>query len=133
VGSPNACGKPPPTAGARDERTLLVGPSALILMEAPSSADRRGTAGAGQPIAPDRGGDPRRFSTQPHQCSWGIAWHARTLARCVLNRAGEVLLHRHLQAGPAPLLQAMAPEREDVVVGVDCLCTWDLAGRSLPP
>jgi len=38
-----------------------------------------------------------------------------------------------MKAGPEPFLQAMAPDREEVVVGVACLFTWDLAGRSLRP
>jgi hypothetical protein len=43
---------------------------------------------------------------------------------CVLNQAGEVLLHRKLKASPAPFLKAIAPDREDLVVGVECIFTW---------
>jgi hypothetical protein len=43
----------------------------------------------------------------------------------VLNQAGEVLLHRHMKAGPDPCLQAMAPSREALVVCVEGLFTWD--------
>jgi transposase len=50
-----------------------------------------------------------------------------------LNQEGEILLHRHRQAGPEPLLQALAPYREDLVVCVECLFTWswlaDLCAR----
>jgi transposase len=52
---------------------------------------------------------------------------------CVLNQEGEVLLHRNMKAGPEPLLQALAPYREDVVVCVECMFTWywlaDLCAR----
>jgi transposase len=65
-----------------------------------------------------------RFYTKPHQFYGGIDLHARTMYLCVLNQEGEVLLHRHMQAGPEPLLQALAPYREDVVVCVECLFTW---------
>jgi hypothetical protein len=34
------------------------------------------------------------------------------------------MLHRTMQARPAPLLTAMAPARDDLVVCVACLCTW---------
>jgi hypothetical protein len=52
---------------------------------------------------------------------------------CVLNQQGEVLLHRNMTAAPDPFLKAIAPYREDLVVYVECLFTWDLAGRSLRP
>jgi transposase len=43
---------------------------------------------------------------------------------CIVNQDGEVLLHRDMKAAPGPFLQAMAPYREDWVVGVACLFTW---------
>jgi transposase len=74
-----------------------------------------------------------RFYTKPHKFYCGIDWHARTMYLCVLNQEGEVLLHRNMKAGPEPLLQALAPYREDVVVCVECMFTWywlaDLCAR----
>jgi transposase len=66
-----------------------------------------------------------RFYTQQHQFYWGIDLHARSMYLCVLNQDGEVLLHREMKAAPGPFLQAIAPYREDVVVGVEGLFTWD--------
>jgi hypothetical protein len=130
----NARGEPRPIAGARHERTLLgVGSSRLILIEAPSPAYRRGIAGAGYTSTRARGGDLRRFYPQPHQFDCGIDRHARTMERCVLTQDGAIVRHRHMPAGPAPFLQAVAPDREDLVVCVECLFTWDLAGRPLHP
>jgi transposase len=43
---------------------------------------------------------------------------------CVLNQAGEVLLHRNMNASPEPFLKAIAPYREDLVVCVECIFTW---------
>jgi transposase len=43
---------------------------------------------------------------------------------CILNRDRAVLLHRNMKAAPEPLLKAMAPYREDLVVCVECLFTW---------
>jgi hypothetical protein len=57
---------------------LAVGSGALILIEAPSSADPGGTAGVEQTTF-SRGGDPRRFYTTPHQFYGGIDLHARTM------------------------------------------------------
>jgi len=71
-----------------------------------------------------------RFSTQHHQCYCGLARHARTMSLCILHQAGEILGHRTMPAGPAPFLKVIAPYREDLVVCVACLCTWDwLAAR----
>jgi transposase len=44
--------------------------------------------------------------------------------RCIVNQAGEILLHRTMNAAPEPSLQAMAPYRDDLVVGVEGLLTW---------
>jgi hypothetical protein len=34
------------------------------------------------------------FDTNGHEASCGIDWHARTLSVCILNRDGDILLHR---------------------------------------
>ena len=47
---------------------------------------------------------------------------------CLLNRDGEIVGHRHMPARPEPFLKPIAPDREDVVVCVEGLFTWDLAG-----
>src|SRR5947208_9474412 len=74
-----------------------------------------------------------RFYTQQHQFYCGIDLHARTMYLCILNRDGEILVHRNMPAGPEPFLKAIAPYREDVVVCVECLFTWywlaDLCAR----
>src|SRR2546428_7122405 len=64
-----------------------------------------------------------RFYTQQHPLYCGIDLHARTMSLCLLHRDGEILVHRHMPAGPAPLLTAIAPSREDVVVCVAGLFT----------
>jgi hypothetical protein len=80
-----------------------------------------------------RGGDLRRFYTPPHQFDGGIDVHARSLDVCILNRAGEIMRHRNMQASPEPFLKAMAPYREALVVCVEWMFTWyglaDLGGR----
>ena len=53
-----------------------------------------------------------RCDRTPHQLYCGIDWHARTLDVGLLHGAGEILGHRHMQAAPAPVRQAMAPDRE---------------------
>jgi transposase len=43
---------------------------------------------------------------------------------CVLNQAGEILLHRNMKTSPETFLKAIAPYREDLVVCVECIFTW---------
>jgi transposase len=43
---------------------------------------------------------------------------------CIVNRDGEILLHRNMKAAPEPFLKAVAPYRDGLVVAVECLFTW---------
>ena len=45
---------------------------------------------------------------------------------CRVNRAGEILRHRQMPTTPAILRKAMAPSRQELVVGVECLLAlWE--------
>jgi transposase len=44
---------------------------------------------------------------------------------CILNQAGEILVHRHMKAAPEPFLKAVAPYRDGLVVAVEWMFTWD--------
>lgn len=74
-----------------------------------------------------------RFYSQQHQFYCGIDLHARTMYLCILNRDGEILVHRNMPAGPEPFLKTIAPYRTDLVVCVECIFTWywlaDLCAR----
>jgi hypothetical protein len=70
------------------------------------------------------GGDLRRFSTTQHQAYGGIDLHARTLSGCLLNQAGEMLVHQHFKASPETFRKVMAPSRDERVVAGECLFTW---------
>jgi hypothetical protein len=65
-----------------------------------------------------------RFSTTQHALYCGIALHARSLDVCRVRPDGASLRHRNLHAAPAPFLKASAPEREGLVVAVECMWTW---------
>jgi transposase len=65
-----------------------------------------------------------RFYTTQHPLYCGIDLHARTMYVCILSQDGEVVLHRNMQAAPEPLLKAIAPYRDGLVVAVECLFTW---------
>ena len=59
-----------------------------------------------------------RFDTQQPPCYCGIALHARTMDVCILDQAGETLLHRNMTATPEALLKAIAPYREQIVLAI---------------
>ena len=65
-----------------------------------------------------------RFYTNQHPFYCGIDLHARSMYVCILSHDGDVLLHRNMPAAPEPLLKAIAPYREGLVVAVECLFTW---------
>ena len=50
-----------------------------------------------------------RFYTKQHRYYCGIDLHARTIYLCILDQAGEVLLHRNVKSRPEAFLQAVAP------------------------
>jgi predicted NBD/HSP70 family sugar kinase len=72
-----------------------------------------------------------RFYTTQHKLYCGIDLHVDWLYFCVIDADGEVRVHKNLRTNPQAFLQALQPFREDVVVCVACLFTWDLARRSL--
>ena len=74
-----------------------------------------------------------RFYTRQHKHYCGIDLHARTMYLCILNQAGDVLLHQNIRCNPAFFLRAIEPYREDLAVAVECIFTWywlaDLCAR----
>ena len=65
-----------------------------------------------------------RFYTGQHRYYCGIDLHAHTMAVCVLDAAGEIVLERNLATTPEAFLEAIAPYREGLVVACECLFTW---------
>jgi len=65
-----------------------------------------------------------RFYTKQHPFYGGIDLHARTMYVCILDQAGDILLHRNMPATPEALLKAIAPYREQIVLAAECMFTW---------
>jgi len=74
-----------------------------------------------------------KFYTQQHDFYCGIDLHARTMYLCILNREGQIVLHKNMESAPGPFLAAIAPYRGNLVVGVECMFCWywmaDLCAR----
>src|SRR5262249_43244960 len=43
---------------------------------------------------------------------------------CILDHAGQIVLHHEVPADPAAFLEAIAPYRDDLVVACECLFCW---------
>jgi transposase len=65
-----------------------------------------------------------RVYSQPHRFYCGIDLHARSLHLCILDQAGTVVFDRNIAARPETFLKAIAPFRDDLVVGVECMYAW---------
>ena len=67
-----------------------------------------------------------QFYINTHQHYCGIDLHAKTMYLCILDSKGEDLLHKNSRSRPEDFVRAIAPFREDLVVGVRCMFTWYL-------
>jgi transposase len=65
-----------------------------------------------------------RFYNRPHTYYCGIDLHVKTMYVCILDGAGQVLVHRNAPSTPAAFLEIVAPYRDGLVVAVECMFTW---------
>jgi transposase len=61
---------------------------------------------------------------EQHAYYCGIDLHARTMYVCILDDAGKTVYHKNIPCKPDRFLQAIAPFRRDIVVGVECIFCW---------
>jgi transposase len=65
-----------------------------------------------------------RFYLQQHRFYAGIDLHARTMHLCVLDHDGSVVFDKNLPCRRDTFLQAIAPFRDDLIVGAECMFAW---------
>jgi transposase len=65
-----------------------------------------------------------KFYTQQHNHYCGIDLHAKAMYVCILDQHGTKLVQKNLPTTPDAFLRLIAPYREDLVIGVECLFTW---------
>jgi len=65
-----------------------------------------------------------RFYKQPHAFYAGVDLHARSMFTHILDHAGATVFERDLPASPEAFLNAIAPFRAGLVVGVECMFAW---------
>ena len=64
------------------------------------------------------------FYNRQHQFYCGIDLHARTMFTHILDDRGHTVFERNLPASPEAFLQAIAPFRQGLVVGCECMFAW---------
>src|SRR5271166_3374427 len=65
-----------------------------------------------------------RLYTQSHRFYCGIDLHARSLHLCILDKDGTVVFDKGIAARPETFLKAIAPFRDDLIVGAECMYAW---------
>jgi transposase len=65
-----------------------------------------------------------RFYDRQHRFYAGIDLHARFMHVCVLDATGNVVFDHNLPCDFPTLLDALAPYREDLVIGAECMFGW---------
>lgn len=65
-----------------------------------------------------------RLYTRPHRFYCGVDLHARSMYAHVLDDTGRTVFERDLPASPDAFRAAVAPFRDDLVVGAECMFAW---------
>jgi transposase len=65
-----------------------------------------------------------RFYNQQHRFYAGVDLHARSLFTHILDHNGQTVFAKDLPAEPAAFLDAIAPFRDGLVVGAECMFAW---------
>src|SRR5215831_15225596 len=65
-----------------------------------------------------------RFHDGQHGSYAGIDLHARKLHLCILDSTGKIVKDDNSAATPDAFLAAIAPFRQDLVVGCECMFCW---------
>src|SRR5262245_36999809 len=106
---------PKVTAGSRPEPVRGVGFSAKGVL-------RNHDAGSARRPVPKEA--VMHFYTGQHRFYCGVDLHTRTLSLCVLDQTGGVALEATLPPEPDRFLEAVAPYRDGLVGGCECLLPW---------
>jgi len=65
-----------------------------------------------------------KFYTKQHQFYCGIDLHTNAMYVCILDSAGEILVHKNIPTKPKSFLRLIKPYRDGLVVGCECMFTW---------
>ncbi len=64
------------------------------------------------------------FYPQQHKPSCGSDLPAKAMDGCILDQSGPKRVPQNLPTPPAAFVRVITPDRDDLVVAVECLFTW---------
>jgi transposase len=64
------------------------------------------------------------FYHKQHRYYCGIDLHERTMYVCIVDQEGKIRYHRNIKTSREEFLGAVAPYREDIIVGVESTYAW---------
>ena len=67
-----------------------------------------------------------RFYRKQHAYYCGIDLHKKTMYLCIIDDHGEIVLHKNIRTRRADFMRAVAPYREGLVVGCECMFGADV-------
>ena len=65
-----------------------------------------------------------RFFTNQHKYCCGIDLHANWMYVCIADSEGNICAHKNIRTNPETFLALIAPYREGLIVGVECVFLW---------
>lgn len=65
-----------------------------------------------------------KFYTKQHAFYCGVDLHADAMYVCILDTAGEIVVHQNIPTRPKTFLRLIKPYRKDLVVAAECMFTW---------
>jgi transposase len=64
------------------------------------------------------------FFNEEYSFYCGVDLHARTMYVCIIDERGKKVVHCNLKTNPEAFLKQIAPYRDNLVVGVECVFCW---------
>jgi len=65
-----------------------------------------------------------RFYTISHKYYCGIDLHTKMMYICILDPDANILIHKNIPTNGKAFLKLIAPYKDDIVVGVECMFSW---------
>jgi transposase len=65
-----------------------------------------------------------KFYTKQHRFYCGVDLHADAMYVCILDAAGDVVVHQNIPTRPKDFLRLIKTYRAGLVVGCECMFTW---------
>lgn len=65
-----------------------------------------------------------RFYNHQHPFYCGVDLHARSMHVCLVDAAGNTLVHKNIEARPERFLNLIGPYRAGLAVAAECMFAW---------